>query len=266
MSKRWRVEPGARVSIGDFDPGDTSGVRGGKKKGEELQAERRKPLEDLQELLWADHSHRLLIVLQGMDTSGKDGAIRSLMDAFDAAGVRVVSFKKPTPPELEHDFLWRVHAHVPGDGEVVIFNRSHYEDVLVARVRSLVPKNVWRDRYRQINDFERLLAESGTTILKFFLHISRDEQRERLQARVDEPEKRWKFNHGDLEERKLWDDYMTAYEDMLAKTSTKYAPWYVVPADKKWYRNHVIGSVVLETLQSLEMSYPEVDLGEIVIE
>ena len=254
------------MDLKKLDPGDTRKLRGGKKEAEKKREHIRTQLEELQELLWAEHRRRLLIVLQGMDTAGKDGAIRFLMDGFNATGARVASFKKPTTPELERDFLWRIHAQVPADGEIVIFNRSHYEDVLIVRVHDLVPATIWRKRYRQINDFERMLTDSGTTIVKFFLHISREEQRERLQARVDEPEKRWKFNRGDLEERKFWNDYTTAYEEMIEKTSTDDAPWTIVPADRKWFRNHVIATVVVRTLESLKMSYPVIDLGDVVVE
>ena len=265
--KKWgKLEPGEKVKLQEIDPGATPDFRGSKAAAEQKREKMRVTLDELQELMWAEHRRRLLIVLQGMDTSGKDGVVRYLMDGFDAAGVRVASFKKPTPPELEHDFLWRIHSQVPGDGEIVVFNRSHYEDVLVVRVHELVPEEVWRKRYQQINDFERMLTESGTTILKFFLHISKDEQKERLEERVADPKKRWKFNVGDLDERKLWNEYQKAYEDALEKTTTDHAPWYVIPANRKWYRNYAIGSVVIETLKKLGMSYPQVKLANIVIE
>ena len=222
-------------------------------------------LGDLQELLYAGHRHKVLIILQGIDTSGKDGTVRHVMSGVSPAGVRVVSFKKPTEEELDHDFLWRVHAKTPASGEIAVFNRSHYEDVLVVRVHNLVKEKIWRKRYEQINAFERTLAASGTVILKFFLHISKAEQRKRLQERIDDPKKHWKYQHGDIEERKLWDDYMEAYDDVLEKTSTKHAPWYVVPSNAKWYRNLVISSVIVEALESLKMEYPKVDLsGEVV--
>jgi PPK2 family polyphosphate:nucleotide phosphotransferase len=178
----------------------------------------------------------------------------------------VASFKKPTPEELSHDFLWRVHEQVPGKGEMVIFNRSHYEDVLVVRVHNLVPKEVWSKRYEHINSFERMLAEEGTAILKFFLHIDLDEQKERLQARLDEPNKRWKFNPDDLKERKLWPKYVKAYEDAISKTSTHWAPWYIVPANRKWYRNLVVGTVIIEALEDLNMRYPEPEFDPTDIE
>jgi PPK2 family polyphosphate:nucleotide phosphotransferase len=201
-----------------------------------------------------------------MDTSGKDGTIRHVMAGFNPQGTRVVSFRAPSAEELEHDFLWRVHRQVPAKGEVGVFNRSHYEDVLIVRVRNLVPKAVWGKRYDQINAFERLLAENGALILKFFLHISKDEQRQRLQARLDDPKKCWKFKQDDLEQRKYWGAYMRAYEDVLSKTSTEWAPWYVVPADQKWYRNYLVGSILVEALEGLRLEYPNCELSDVVVE
>jgi PPK2 family polyphosphate:nucleotide phosphotransferase len=212
---------------------------------------------ELQELLYAEHERKVLIILQGMDTSGKDGTVRKVLRETSPQGVRVVSFKKPSDVELDRDYLWRVHAQVPGRGELVVFNRSHYEDVLVVRVHSLVPKAVWKKRFDHINAFERMLADEGTTILKFFLHISREEQRERLQARLDDPTKRWKFEHGDLAERKLWDDYMRAYEAVLEKTSTDWAPWTIVPADRKFMRDFLVAGAVVKALEKLKMKYPD---------
>ena len=219
-------------------------------------------------MLYAENKHKVLIVLQAMDTGGKDGVIRHVFDGVNPQGVRVAAFKQPTPTELAHDYLWRVHQQTPGKGEVVIFNRSHYEDVLVVRVHNLVPEAVWRRRYEQINAFEKLLAEEGTTILKFYLHIDLDEQKERLQARLDDPAKRWKFAKGDLDERQRWPQYMAAYEEMLSKTSTEWAPWYIIPANRKWYRNLVISQIIVETLEGLAMSYPPAEAGleDIVIE
>jgi PPK2 family polyphosphate:nucleotide phosphotransferase len=239
----------------------------GKNEGRKQLLELNHRLEELQELLHAEHKHKVLIVLQAMDTGGKDGTIRHVFEGVNPQGVRVASFKKPTPEELGHDFLWRVHKQVPGRGEIVIYNRSHYEDVLVVRVHDLAPKGVWSKRYDHINDFERMLVDEGTTILKFFLHIDLDEQKERLQARLDEPNKRWKFNPADLEERKLWPKYVKAYEDAISKTSTDWAPWYVVPANRKWYRNLVVGTVIIEALEDLNMRYPkpEFDPAEIKI-
>ena len=255
--KRYRVEPGSQVDLSRIDAGDTSAFPGGKSDTKEVFAKLNDRLEELQEMLWAENRHKVLVVLQGMDTSGKDGTIRHVFDGVNPLGVRVASFKAPTPEELAHDFLWRVHPKVPGSGEMVIFNRSHYEDVLAVRVKELAPPKVWKPRYDQINDFERLLAESGTTILKFFLHIDKDEQAKRLQARLDDPTKRWKFRKGDLEDRKLWKKFTEAYEEALSRTSKDDAPWYVVPANKKWYRNLVVATILVETLEKLDMRYPE---------
>jgi PPK2 family polyphosphate:nucleotide phosphotransferase len=203
-----------------------------------------------------------------LDTGGKDGAIRRVFDGVNPAGVRVASFKAPTAEELDHDFLWRIHKETPAKGELVIFNRSHYEDVLVVRVHDIVPPDVWKKRFDQINEFEQTLAENGTTILKFYLHIDKDEQKERLQARLDDPNKRWKFRLGDLQERKLWTEYMHAYEDVLSKTSTDQAPWYIVPANRKWFRDLVISSALVDTLAGLDMKYPESEenLDGVVVE
>jgi PPK2 family polyphosphate:nucleotide phosphotransferase len=211
----------------------------------------------LQEVLFAQAKHKMLVVLQAMDTGGKDGVIRRVFDGVNPLGVKVASFKKPTPEELAHDYLWRVHRHTPASGELVIFNRSHYEDVLVVRVHELAPKGRWQKRYEQITHFEKLLAEEGTTIIKFFLHISKEEQKERLQARLDDPDKRWKFAVGDLNERDLWDSYMAAFEEALSKTSTDSAPWYIVPANRRWFRDLVVSEVLVETLESLGLEYPE---------
>jgi PPK2 family polyphosphate:nucleotide phosphotransferase len=254
---RYRVQPGSHVDLGEWDPNDKSAFPEGKKEGRKRLLELNRKLEELQELLYAEQKHKVLIVLQAMDTGGKDGTIRHVFEGVNPQGVRVASFKKPTPEELDHDFLWRVHKQAPGKGGIVIFNRSHYEDVLVVRVHDLAPKEVWSKRYDHINDFERILVDEGTTILKFFLHIDLDEQKERLQARLDEPNKHWKFNPADLEERKLWPKYMKAYEDALSKTSTDWAPWYIVPANRKWYRNLVVGTVIIETLEDLNMRYPK---------
>lgn len=254
---RYRIKPGSRVDLCEWDPNDKSAFPEGKKAGRKRLLELNQRLEELQELLYAEHKHKVLIVLQAMDTGGKDGTIRHVFEGVNPQGVRVASFKKPTLEELDHDYLWRVHEQVPGKGEMVIFNRSHYEDVLVVRVHNLAPKGVWSKRYDHINSFERTLADEGTTILKFFLHIDLNEQKERLQARLDEPNKHWKFNPGDLKERKLWPKYMKAYEDAISKTSTDWAPWHIVPANRKWYRNLVVGTVIIETLEGLNMRYPE---------
>jgi PPK2 family polyphosphate:nucleotide phosphotransferase len=254
--------------LSKWDPNEKGAFEDGKKEGKKALLALNDRLEALQELLYAEHKYQVLIVLQAMDTGGKDGTIRHVFEGVNPQGVRVANFKVPTQEELDHDYLWRVHKQTPGKGEIVIFNRSHYEDVLVVRVHELVPEGVWRKRYDQINGFERTLAEEGTTILKFFLYIDLEEQKERLQARLDEPNKRWKFNKGDLKERKLWPKYMAAYEDVLNKTSTDWAPWYIVPANRKWYRNLVIATTLIETLEGLNMSYPQPEdgLDDVVIE
>ncbi len=264
---RYRILPGKKVKLKDWDPNDTSVLKdrdAAEKKFKQLNGE----LEKLQELLYAENRHKVLVVLQTVDTGGKDGTIRSVFEGVNPAGVRVASFKVPTPLELAHDYLWRIHAQTPAKGELVIFNRSHYEDVLVVRVHKLVPENVWSRRYEHINAFERLLADEGTLILKFFLHIDRDEQKERLLERIKDPTKQWKFNSGDLKERALWGEYEKAYEDALEKTSTPWAPWYVVPANRNWYRNLVVASVLVNALKDLKMEYPkpEENLSSIVID
>ncbi len=265
---RYKIKPNQKINLEDWDPNDTSEFDGGKHDGKDRLEELNTQLEELQELLWAEHKHKVLVVLQALDTGGKDGTIRHVFEGVNPQGVRVANFKVPTPEELAHDYLWRVHKQTPGSGEMVIFNRSHYEDVLVVRVHNLVPEQVWSRRYAQINAFERMLAEEGTTVVKFYLHIDLQEQKERLQARLDEHDKRWKFSLGDLKERALWPEYQKAYEAVLSKTSTKYAPWYLVPANKKWYRNLVIANVLIDTLKGLKMSYPQPEEGldDVVIE
>jgi PPK2 family polyphosphate:nucleotide phosphotransferase len=259
---RYLVRPDQKVDLSDIDPDE---ARGDKAAVKTESAAMQMHLAELQEVLFACHDQKLLIVLQGMDTSGKDGTIRHVMAGFNPQGTRVVSFGKPSLEELDHDYLWRVHRQAPRKGEVAVFNRSHYEDVLIVRVHELVPKSVWKKRYDQIRCFEQMLVEEGTVILKFFLHISREEQRARLQARVDDPKKRWKFQHADLEERELWDDYQEAYEDAISRTSTEGAPWYIVPANQKWYRNYVVGTTVARAMESLHLRYPKIELPEIVV-
>jgi PPK2 family polyphosphate:nucleotide phosphotransferase len=254
--KRYRVEPGSNVNLEDWDPNDKGDFEGGKKDGKEALKELAPRLLEQQELLFAGGKNRLLIILQGIDTAGKDGTISHVFEDVNPQGVRVASFKAPTPIELAHDYLWRIHSQTPRKGEIVIFNRSHYEDVLVVRVHELVAKDVWKKRYDQINQFEEILVEEGTTILKFFLYIDKAEQKERLQARVDDPTKRWKFNPEDLKERELWPEYIKAYEAMLEKTSTSAAPWYIVPSNRKWYRNLVVMKTILKTLEDLNMEWP----------
>jgi PPK2 family polyphosphate:nucleotide phosphotransferase len=261
------VKPGTRVSLKDYDPADTGPYR----SEEEVQGR----LEDLchemaklQSVFYADRRFALLIILQGMDASGKDGTIKHVMSGLNPLGIRVVAFKAPTDEELRHDFLWRVHKVAPGHGDIGIFNRSHYEDVLVVRVHQLVPRKVWKKRYKQINHFEAILARNNTVLLKFFLHISKDEQKKRLQERLQDPSHYWKFSRQDVEERRFWSDYQEAYEDALSKCSTDRAPWHVVPANHKWYRNLVVAQTVVDTLKGLKLRYPEPpeDVAYIVIE
>jgi PPK2 family polyphosphate:nucleotide phosphotransferase len=266
LHEKHVVTPGKEVRIKDIDPNDTAPYTH-KHEVEELLVSDREKLIGYQELLYAEAKHSLLVVLQGTDTSGKDGTISHVLGGANPQGCMVSSFKVPNAEELSHDYLWRVHKVVPPKRMIGIFNRSHYEDVLVVRVHGLVSKEVWSQRYDQINQFERHLSENGVTILKFMLHISRDEQKRRLQERLDDPTKRWKFALGDLKERELWDDYQSAYEDVLNQTSTPWAPWYVVPANRNWYRNLVVGRVIVETLRGFDMKYPEPaeDLTGIVI-
>ncbi len=255
--ERYRVPTDREVSLSEHDPGERLTFEGKKALGQEYLDELTGRLRELQELLHAEGKHRLLVVLQAIDTGGKDGVIRHVFRSVNPQGVKVSSFKAPTRAELARDYLWRIHAEVPARGEIRIFNRSHYEDVLAVRVRGLQPTEVWERRYGHLNDFERMLADEGVTILKFFLHISKEEQRERLQSRLDDPTKRWKFDPGDLEDRALWDAYQEAFEAMLSRTSTPWAPWYVVPANSKWYRNLVVARVLVETLEGLGMRFPE---------
>jgi len=264
---RYRVEPSHPVKLADWDPDETGAFDGGKNDGKDILDQLTAELEELQERLYAEHRHKVLVVLQGMDTSGKDGVIRHVFEGVNPQGVRVAGFKVPTQIELDHDYLWRVHNQVPAKGEIVIFNRSHYEDVLAVRVNQLVPDKVWGARFDQINAFEKMLADEGVTILKFYLHISKKEQKKRLEERLQEPAKQWKFALGDLKTRERWDDYMVAYQDVLNRTSTDWAPWYIVPSDKKWFRNLVIGSVLVDTLKKLKIEYPQSgeDLSNVVI-
>lgn len=266
--KRYRVIPGSRVDLSRWDPNDTSAFARDKQEAKKTLRALNDRLEALQELLYAEHKHKLLVVLQAMDTGGKDGTIRHVFQEVNPQGVKVSSFKAPSKEELDHDYLWRVHRRTPCMGEIMIFNRSHYEDVLVVRVHNLVPAEVWKRRYGHIKDFERMLTNEGTEILKFYLHISWEEQKERFQARLENQNKQWKFSLGDLEERKLWTEYMRAYEDMLSRTSTEEAPWYIVPANRKWYRNLVVATLLVDAMESLNMSYPEPEdnLSKIVIE
>jgi len=263
---RYRVKPGSSVDLSDWSTGENEGLN--KTIGRKVTQGLNDRLEAAQELLWAEDKHKVLMVLQATDSGGKDGTIRHVFDGVNPQGVRVASFKKPSENELAHDYLWRGHQHTPATGEMVIFNRSHYEDVLVVRVHGFVPEDHWRKRYRHIREFEQMLVDEGTTIIKIFLHISKDEQRERLQARLDEPDKNWKFSSSDLNERQHWDAYQEAFTEMLAETSTESAPWFVIPADRKWFRNLLISRIVVDSLDGLDMAYPEAEAGlaDIVIE
>lgn len=250
---------GKAVRLADYPTRTTSSIE--KEQGvaelEALQVE----LDELQDLFRADGRFGLLIILQAIDAGGKDGTIRAVFHRVDPLGIRAVGFKAPTEEELAHDYLWRIHAMTPGKGETAIFNRSHYEDVLVVRVKDLVPKERWSRRYGHINAFEQLLVDEGTVILKFFLHVSKEEQRERLQERVDDPRKQWKFRRGDLEDRALWDDYQHAFETMIERCNTPYAPWHIVPADQNWYRNLVVARAIVDKLKSLDLRYPPPEEG-----
>jgi PPK2 family polyphosphate:nucleotide phosphotransferase len=254
LRKLLVVKPGSKVDFLHYDCGATMGRD--KADAEKTIAANLSRLTDLQERVYAEAKHAILIVLQGIDAAGKDGTIRAIAGAFNPQGTPVTSFKEPTPIELAHDFLWRVHAAVPGKGQIGIFNRSHYEQVLIVRVHGLEPETVWRRHYGEIRDWEKMLTDAGMTILKFFLAIDKDEQRQRFQDRIDDPTKRWKFNPGDLAERKLWDDYRAAFEEMLTETSTAYAPWYLIPANRNWLRNLAVSEIVADAIDELKPAYP----------
>lgn len=256
-----KVKPDTKLDLSNHDPSATPSFDGDKKQGQARLKVLNARLEELQDLLWAEGKNRVLFVIQAMDAGGKDGTIRHVFDGVNPSGVKVASFKKPSSKELAHDYLWRAHSQVPGDGELTIFNRSHYEDVLVVRVLELVPKKRWERRYKHIVDFEQMLVDEGTTIIKIFLHISKDEQKERLQARLDEPEKNWKFEIGDLESRSHWDAYHDAFEEALARTSTEESPWYIIPANRKWYRNIAVSEIMIQTLEGLNMKFPDAEKG-----
>jgi PPK2 family polyphosphate:nucleotide phosphotransferase len=247
---------GKSVDLSKHDPADTSCWSGSRRKAGAALVKLRGELDQLQELFYADSRRSILVILQGMDTSGKDGAIRHVFEGVNPQGVRVSAFKQPTPEELAHDFLWRVHKDAPAKGEIVIFNRSHYEDVLVARVHNLVPRRVWSKRFGAINAFEKWLVEEGTTVVKFYLHISREEQARRLEDRIRDPTKRWKLSIADFHERRFWDRYMDAYQDVLRRTNTSWAPWYLLPSNHKWYRNLAISSILVDALQGMKLRYP----------
>lgn len=255
FAARFRIEPGKRAHLGRLDPADVKAFPD-RKAAEEQSVKDGDAIDKLQDRLYAEGKRAVLVVLQGTDTAGKDGTIKHVFKETGALGVVVTSFKKPSEEELGHDFLWRAHIAAPRRGFIGIFNRSHYEDVLIVRVHKLVPKSVWSRRYEQINAFERILAGNGVTVLKFFLHISKQEQLERLRARLDDPSKLWKFNPDDLKERKLWKQYAAAYEDALSRCSTEAAPWFIIPANKKWMRNLAVSQILLETLERLKPKFP----------
>jgi PPK2 family polyphosphate:nucleotide phosphotransferase len=261
-SKTLLVKPGAKINLNNINP-DFAGIS--KDKAREITQRNISKLSELQELLYAEHKRSLLICLQAIDGGGKDSTIRHVFGAFNPQGCKVSAFKQPAGVERDHDFLWRAHCNVPAKGDVAIFNRSHYEEVLIARVHNLVPKAVWSKRYEQINAMEKILAENGTHILKFFLHISKDEQLKRFRERLEDPTKRWKISSSDYTEREQWDEYMKAFEDMLSKCSMRYAPWFVIPANHKWFRDLAISQIVAAYLEGLHMAYPKpaVDLKEI---
>jgi PPK2 family polyphosphate:nucleotide phosphotransferase len=261
MTTTYRISDGRGFRLADWDPGDTGAFAGGKAEARAEVAQLAARLGELQNLLYADGRHRVLVVLQGMDTAGKSGAIRRLAQDMNPASVRVTSFKAPTEVELAHDFLWRVHPHVPANGQIAVFDRSHYEDVLIVRVHDLVPEKRWAARYAHIRAFEQMLADEGTTICKFFLHISEEEQRRRLQARVDDPTKRWKFHKDDLDERRSWSAYQKAYQEVIRRTSTEAAPWHIVPADRKWHRDVVVCRALVAALEGIDLRYPSGEDG-----
>lgn len=259
-----RVKPNSKLDLSKIDPDETpqwerdknDSELSDKDAGKERIVDLNLRLEALQELLYAQGKHRVLVVIQAMDAGGKDGTIKHVFEGVNPSGVRAPSFKAPSSLERSHDYLWRIHQHVPADGQLTIFNRSHYEDVLVVRVMDLVKKSRWEKRYEHIANFEQMLADEGTTIIKLFLHISKEEQQERLQERLDRPEKNWKFDEGDITHRARWEDYQEAFEDALTKTSTPDAPWYVIPANRKWYRNIAVSEIVIQTLEGLNMEFP----------
>ena len=255
FAKDLLVRPGSRVKLDDLDASDTHGLQ--KSKVEDLFPKVVDRLSVLQYLLYADARHALLVVLQGIDAAGKDGTIRHVMTGLNPQGVRVTSFKAPEGPEKRHDYLWRIHQAVPERGQIGIFNRSHYEDVLIVRVHNLVPKSVWSERYRQINDFEKMLSQNDVRIVKLLLYIDRDEQAKRFRERIDDQTKNWKFSMEDLKEREHWDEYIQAYEAMLHQCSTDYAPWYVIPANRKWFRNYAVARIVRDELEAMDLKYPK---------
>jgi len=265
---RWRIGPGVRPDLVAIDPAGTEGAPGDRAATEEETSALAERLADLQGRLWAEGGRSLLVVLQAMDAGGKDGTVKRVFRAMNPMGIEATAFKAPNDAELAHDFLWRIHGALPERGKVGILNRSHYEDVLVVRVEELVPESVWRPRYEAIRCFEEMLVAEGTTVVKLFLHISKEEQAERFRARLADPAKNWKFSVGDLDVRARWDDYRAAYTDAMEETSTAGAPWFVVPADRKWYRNWVVSRILVDALEAMDPRYPAPaeDLDRIVID
>jgi PPK2 family polyphosphate:nucleotide phosphotransferase len=257
---RYRVEPGTTLRLRAIDPNESEQYQSKKDIKDELGTQVAR-IRDLQARLYAERKQSLLIVLQAMDTGGKDGTIRGVFEGVNPQGCQVWSFKAPSTEELEHDFLWRYHTKAPSRGMITIFNRSHYEEVLIVRVKKLMPEEVWRHRYAMINEFEHMLTLNHTAVIKFYLHISKDEQKHRLQSRLDDPAKHWKFSSADLKERVYWDDYMAAFEDAISTCSTDYAPWYVIPANRKWYRNLVVARTIADTLAAMNPQYPPAEAG-----
>ncbi|MGA3348435.1 MAG: polyphosphate kinase 2 family protein [Candidatus Sulfotelmatobacter sp.] len=273
LARSYRVDSGKHFRLKDFDPGDTKHLKSADEAKEPLQKDIDR-MAELQAKLYAEDQWSLLLIFQATDAAGKDGTIKHVMSGVNPEGCQVVSFKIPSETELQHDFLWRTTQHLPERGHIGIFNRSYYEEVLVVRVHpqvlasqkvppSLVTKDVWKERFEDINCFERHMARSGTVIRKFFLHLSKKEQKQRFLARLDEPEKHWKFSEADVRERERWDDYQNAYEEMIRNTASKHAPWYVVPADNKWFTHLVVAAAITETLEELDLAYPKVDAAKL---
>lgn len=263
------IKPDDKVGLSKIDPRSSPGFDGkkddNKERAERETAKNVARIAELQERLYAENTRALLVVLQGMDTSGKDGVVRHVFSGLNPQGCHVTSFKKPSEAEADRDFLWRIHAAVPPKGDIAVFNRAHYEDVLVVRVHNFVPEKVWKKRYDMINEFERYISENGVRVVKFMLHISKDEQAERLRARIEDPSKRWKFSPQDLAERKFWGDYQAAYEDVLSRCSTKHAPWHVIPADRKWYRDWAVSTVLCEVMEEMDPKPPKIDFDPATI-
>ncbi len=257
---RYRIDQGEKLSLREANPDESEHYERKKDIRDDLDVQRKR-IRDLQARLYAERKRSLLIVLQAMDTGGKDGTIRGVFEGVNPQGCQVSSFKAPGPEELDHDFLWRYHQRTPGRGMITIFNRSHYEDVLIVRVKRMIPEDFWRRRYQMINEFEHMLTLNNTTVLKFFLHISKDEHKPRLESRLEDPDKHWKFSSNDLKERAYWEDYQSAFEDAITNCATTYAPWYVIPANKKWYRNLVIARTIADTLEVMNPQFPQAEQG-----